>query len=241
MKRKRLALMLGASGLLTLVTACLSLWAQDDIRKGRSRPDVASAPARSEPSTGSALDALQRPFVMPFEQPTTLNDVCRHLRMMLKIPVVLDRAALDRQEITGEDTVVLSLHDGIRLKTGLKLLLDQVGLTYRVVPEDNLLVITDAEGADDPLNLVLSQLKALHRDLHDVQDAVEEIRAALGLDEEDAMKMRKPTIIEELPEEGGKAAEKGKDKERDKPKTKDKDSESKPDVPSSSPRSRPGI
>src|SRR5205823_5802410 len=79
-----------------------------------------------------------------------------------------------------------------------KLLLDQVGLTYRVVAEDNLLVLTDRQGADDPVNRVLSELKELHRDVHDVQDALDEVRTALGLDD-DGPKVRKPTIIEEMP------------------------------------------
>ena len=68
------------------------------------------------------------------------------------------------------------------MKTGLKLLLDQVGLTYRVVAEDNLLIITDKEGSEDPADLILSELRALHRDLHAVQDAVDEIRDVLGDD-----------------------------------------------------------
>jgi hypothetical protein len=146
----------------------------------------------------SIQDALERPFILPFGTPTRLEDVCAHLRRILHAPVVLDRAALQRQDVRADDTIELELH-GVRLKTGLKLLLDQVGLTYRVEPGDNLLIVTDDEGADDPLHRVLAELKALHRDLHDVQDSVEEIRATLGLDE-GGPKMRKPTIIEELPD-----------------------------------------
>ncbi len=78
-----------------------------------------------------------------------------------------------------DDPVQLQL-EGVRLKTGLKLLLDQVGLTYQVVPEDNLLILTDTQGSADPIDRVLSEIKALHRDLHDVQDAIDEIRGALG-------------------------------------------------------------
>ena len=59
--------------------------------------------------------------------------------------MVLDLAALDRKSAKPDDTVQLEL-DGVRLKTGLKLLLDQVGLTFRVVAEDNLMIITDQEG-----------------------------------------------------------------------------------------------
>ena len=130
--------------------------------------------------------------------PTSLADVCEHLRQTLKAPVVLDRAALDRQELKPEDPVQLQL-EGVRLKMGLKLLLDQVGLTFQVVPEDNLLILTDSQGSADPIDRVLTEIKALHRDVHDLQDAVDEIRRSLGVDAEGGAEMRKPTIIEEMP------------------------------------------
>jgi hypothetical protein len=147
---------------------------------------------------------LHRPLSIPFGTPARLDEVCRHLGRILRAPVVLDKAALDRHELKPDDTVQLEL-EGVRLKTGLKLLLDQVGLTYRVVPEDNLLIVTDQEGAEDPVERVLAELKALHRDVHALQDEVDYLREDLGLDE-GGPKMRKPTIIEEKPEE--KAGEK---------------------------------
>ena len=104
--------------------------------------------------------ALLQPYRFPFARPTSLEQVCAHLKQTLKAPVVLDLAALDRRKVEPDDTVVLEL-DGVRLKTGLKLLLDQVGLTYRVVAEDNLLIITDKEGSEDPADLILSELRAL--------------------------------------------------------------------------------
>ena len=45
--------------------------------------------------------------------------------------VMLDIAALGRQDIEPEETVQLEL-EGVRLKTGLKLLLDQAGRPTRV-------------------------------------------------------------------------------------------------------------
>ena len=140
---------------------------------------------------------MLRPFVMPFGEPTSLEDVCTHLRQSLGGPVVLDLAALGRQKLTPQDKVQLDLK-GVRLQTGLKLLLDQVGLTYRVVPEDNLLIVTDAEGSDDRLDRVFNELEALHRDVHTLQDAIDEVRATLGIEEGEPT-MRQPTIIEELP------------------------------------------
>jgi hypothetical protein len=150
----------------------------------------------------SLQDALLRRFMFPFSRPTSLEQVCAYLKRTLKAPVILDLAALERQDVKPEDTVQLEI-DGVRLKTGLKLLLDQVGLTYRVVPEDNLLVITDREGSEDPADRIWAELRALHRDLHDVQDAIDELRDYLGDEGSGAAKVRKPTIIEETPEHAG--------------------------------------
>jgi hypothetical protein len=177
----------------------------------RNGPDL-QPPVQSrarEPGGGdmiSVQDALQRPFAFPFAAPTSLSDVCQYLRRTLRAPVVLDRAALDRQELEPDDQVQLEL-EGVRLKTGLKLLLDQVGLTFQVVPEDNLLILTDTQGSAEPIDRVLSEVKALHRDVHDLQDAVDDLRAALAPGQEGGPKVHKPTIIEELPGEN-KPAEK---------------------------------
>ena len=146
-----------------------------------------------------------QPYHFPFSKPTPLFQVCAHLKETLKGAVVLDLAALGRQDVEPDDPVQLEL-EGVRLKTGLKLLLDQVGLTYRVVAEDNLMIITDREGSDDPSDRIWSELRALHRDLHALQDDVDELRDYLG-DDREGGRVRKPTIIEELPEiEGQKPA-----------------------------------
>ena len=145
--------------------------------------------------------ALLRPYRFPFARPTPLIQVCAHLKETLKAAVVLDLAALDRQDVEPEDPVQLDI-EGVRLKTGLKLLLDQVGLTYRVVAEDNLMIITDREGSDDPMERILAELKALHRDVHSLQDEVDELRDFVG-DEREVGRVRKPTIIEEMPEGEG--------------------------------------
>jgi len=156
-------------------------------------------------------DALLRPFPFAFSRPTALAHVCASLRRALKAPVVLDLAALKRQSVEPEDTVQLEL-EGVRLKTGLKLLLDQLGLTYRVIAEDNLMIITDLEGAEDPAERILAELRSLHRELHDVQDAVDELRDYLVDQPAEGPRMRKPTIIEEMPENPGQkpAIEPGK-------------------------------
>jgi hypothetical protein len=190
MKKRNKALVLLAIGLGVIVSARLSVRAQERDQVGPR-----------EQSAISVQDALERPFTFPFAAPTSLAEVCQHLRKALRAPVVLDLAALERQELKADDTVELQL-EGVRLKTGLKLLLDQVGLTYHVVPEDNLLILTDTHGSSDPLDRVVSELKALHRDVHDLQDAVDDIMMALGIGESaGGARVRKPTIIEEVPGE----------------------------------------
>jgi hypothetical protein len=157
-----------------------------------------AAVARDTSNTLSIQDALLRPYHFPFSRPTPLLQVCAHLKQTLKGAVVLDLAALDRQDVGPEDQVQLEL-EGVRLKTGLKLLLDQLRLTYRVVAEDNLMIITDREGSEDTTDRVWSELRTLHRDLHTLQDDVEDLRDYLG-DDRQGGRVHKPTIIEELPE-----------------------------------------
>jgi hypothetical protein len=192
-------------------------------QEGRVRADVAVAGGAS---TRSVQDALLLPFDFPFDKPTPLQEVARHLAATLHAPVVIDRAAIDRQGLKEDDDVQLRL-GGVRLKTGLKLLLDQLDLTYHVVPEDNLLIITDAVGSENPIDGVATQLKSLHRDLHAVQDAVDDLRAALGAGDTGG-RMRKPTIIEEI------VPEKGKDS------GKPDSAPAEPPSAVSPPRSRPG-
>jgi hypothetical protein len=168
--------------------------------KTKAEPSVLSSKMPTEPKTdiSSIQQAMLRPYRLPFVGPTTLEAVRAHLKKTLNIPVVLDRAALARQALTPDDTVQLEL-DGVRLKTGLQLLLDQVGLTYHIVPEDDLLVLTDREGSDDPLAKLRAEVRELHRDVHAIQYSIDDLTDLLvpeGLD----LRMRKPTIIEELPE-----------------------------------------
>ena len=179
-----LVLLLMAVGV--LVSARLSVRAQErgpNVPQERVGPRPKRAPQggdRAGPAVVSVQDALLRPFSFPFATPTSLAEVCEHLHQTLKAPVVLDRAALDRLELKPEDPVQLRL-EGVRLKVGLKLLLDQVGLTFQVVPEDNLLILTDTQGSADPIDRVLTEIKALHHDVHDLQDSVDETSRRLSV------------------------------------------------------------
>ena len=164
----------------------------------------------------SVQDAMLRPFSWSFAEETKLLDVVALLKRKLARRWCSTCAALARKKVTPESTVRLEL-EGVRLKTGLKLLLDQVRLTVRVVPEDNLLILTDEEGADDPSDRIYAEVKALHHDIHALQDALVELRRDLGPEEEPGPALRKPTIIEDLPD--------GQDKE----------------MPTEKPARRPGL
>ena len=149
--------------------------------------------------------ALGKPFAFPFRKDTSLESVTEHLHKVLDAPVVLDIAALDRLGIRPETTVRLEL-SGVRLETGLKLLLDQVGMTYRVIPEDNLLLLTDHPDGDDKASQTLAEIKVLHRELHDLRDAMDDILDILA-PEEKGPTTKKPTMIEEIPDGKGKAGD----------------------------------
>jgi hypothetical protein len=201
MRKVNLLLVLGGLLVGLVLASHVTLRAQG----GRKPADDASAAqgevvAPEKPSaSGSIQDALHKPFQFSFGHPTTLADLAKRLSHELAAPVVLDLAALERLDIKPEATVKLEI-GGVRLKTGLKLLLDQVGLTYRVVPEDNLLILTDKEGSDDPLDRIVAELHELHRDVHELQDTVDELRELSSPSGGEGAKVRKPTIIEELPE-----------------------------------------
>jgi hypothetical protein len=168
------------------------------IRAQDGDPGVRKAEAAK---TRHIADAMLQPIRLPFAAETSLEDVAAYLRKELKANVVLDRAALDRQDLEPTDKVQMELSD-VRLKTGLKLLLDQVGLTAKIVPEDNLLIITDKEESEEPIDRVLVEIKALHRDVHSLQDDVRNLRNLIEapiVEGEPGATMRKPTIIEEKP------------------------------------------
>jgi len=141
---------------------------------------------------------LEKPGTFPFVEETPLAAVAEHLRRDLNAQVVLDLAALKRLKLDENAAVRLDLKN-VRRSTGLRLLLEQVDMTFRVEDEDNLLILTDRRGAADPLERLEARLDGMHREIHDLQDAVEEVYQTVAPREEGPV-LRTPTIIEELPE-----------------------------------------
>ena len=55
----------------------------------------------------------------------------------------------------------------------------------------------------------MAEVHELHRDIHDLQDAVDELRDASGLLTAEGARVRKPTIIEEIPDNAEAKPEEG--------------------------------
>jgi hypothetical protein len=94
---------------------------------------------------GKAID-------MSFAAETPLDDVLKYIRAATKgtafpegIPIYVDPAGLQRAERSLNSTIIIDLTQ-VPLRTSLRLILTQLGLTYRV--KDGLLTIT-SEGSDD--------------------------------------------------------------------------------------------
>jgi hypothetical protein len=211
MYRIRSGLTVGlALAVLLAVATRLPIRAQTQTADAKPKSSVVAA-ARVTPSldrraTASVSQALTQQHRLPFRKETSLQEVAAYLHKILDAPVVLDIAALKRLSISPETTVRLEL-DGARLQTGLKLLLDQVGLTYRVLPEDNLLLLTDqSKDPEDPSERTLAEIKALHREVHELQDALDEVLDILA-PRNNPPATKKPTLIEEVPDDKGKGVE----------------------------------
>lgn len=184
-------------------TLHLASRAQDARERPRAEPGGATAFRNIGRVRIPVEQRLLQPFEFHFEQETTLDALAKALRQQLDAPVVLDLAALKRLEITPASTVKLDLQ-GVRLKTGLKLLLDQAQLTYKVVAEDNLLILTDAEGAEEPTARLFAELKGLRGDLAKLQKDFDQLNSSIVPVEDLGPALRKPTIIEEMPGDKGR-------------------------------------
>ena len=96
---------------------------------------------------------LKRPIPMSFPNETALDDVIKYVRTGTKsqafpdgIPIYVDPLGLQEAERSLNSTVTIDVAQ-IPLRTSLKLVLQQIGLTYRV--KDGLLTITSIDSADE--------------------------------------------------------------------------------------------
>jgi hypothetical protein len=104
-----------------------------------------------DPKTRDILSRLEQPIPMAFPDETPLGEVLKYIKAMTQgpggdgIPIYVDPVGLNEASRTLQSPVTLDL-EGVPLKTTLRLLLKQLGLTYTV--KDGLLTIT-AESSDN--------------------------------------------------------------------------------------------
>ncbi len=76
-------------------------WSFVSAQAPAAKPPAQQAPKAAEPER-TVEEILQRRGTLPFAEPTTLADVAAYLQKTLHAPVVLDKAALRRQELTPQ-------------------------------------------------------------------------------------------------------------------------------------------
>ncbi|MDR3637414.1 MAG: hypothetical protein P4L84_26655, partial [Isosphaeraceae bacterium] len=109
-----------------------------------------------DPKTKSIIAKLDEPISMSFANETPLEDVLKYIKSATQgpndsgIPIYVDPVGLQEAEKTMQSPVQLDL-EGVPLKTTLRLLLKQLGLTYTV--KDGMLTITSESSDDQPTEI----------------------------------------------------------------------------------------
>ncbi len=109
-----------------------------------------------DPKTKSILAKLDEPISMNFANETPLEDVLKYIKQATQgpsdsgIPIYVDPVGLQEAEKTMTSPITLDL-EGVPLKTTLRLLLKQLGLTYTV--KDAMLTITSVSSEDQPTEI----------------------------------------------------------------------------------------
>ncbi len=109
-----------------------------------------------DPKTKGILAKLDEPLSMSFPNETPLEDVLKYIKQATQgpndtgIPIYVDPVGLQEAEKTMTSPVQLDL-EGVPLKTTLRLLLKQLGLTYTV--KDGMLTITSESSSDQPTEI----------------------------------------------------------------------------------------
>ena len=104
-----------------------------------------------DPKTKQILEKLDQPVAMSFPNETPLEDVLKYVKQATQgandsgIPIYVDPLGLQEADKTMTSPVSLDL-EGVPLKTTLRLMLKQLGLTYTV--KDGFLMITSQESED---------------------------------------------------------------------------------------------
>ena len=112
---------------------------------------------RNPQRTKQIAEKLELPIPMSFPVETTLDDVLKHIKQAtttptyLGIPIYVDPVGLMEAEKSMTSTVKIN-PGRLPLKTSLRLILEQIGLTYSV--RDGFLEITSLESDDQPTEVL---------------------------------------------------------------------------------------
>jgi hypothetical protein len=104
-----------------------------------------------DPRTRQILEKLDEPISMSFANETPLDDVLKYVKQATTtptfngIPIYVDPIGLQEAERSMNSTVQIDL-EGVPLKTTLRLILKQLGLTYTV--KDGFMIITSEDSED---------------------------------------------------------------------------------------------
>jgi hypothetical protein len=92
---------------------------------------------------------------------TTLDDAIRYLKDLHGIDIEFNRKALERAGINPNETLITRRLRGVPLKSALKLVLDELGLSY--VIKHDVLLITSRDDADTTLSTRVYPVRDLVR------------------------------------------------------------------------------
>jgi tetratricopeptide (TPR) repeat protein len=128
-----------------------------EITERRIRRYESTDLVQRDPKTLAILDALKQPISMPFPNETPIEEILNYIKTATQserlpggIPMYVDPAGLTEAEITMSSPVTVNL-EGVPLKTSLRLLLKQIGLTYTV--KDGLMTVTAELSANQPTEI----------------------------------------------------------------------------------------
>ncbi|MFM1801993.1 MAG: hypothetical protein RJA81_1345 [Planctomycetota bacterium] len=122
-----------------------------EITEKRAKYNKTTDLVERDPQTQNILNKLDLPLSMPYPNETPLEDVLKYITQQTQGPndnglqIHVDPIGLEDASATMQSTVRISL-EGVPLKRSLKIILDQLDLTYTV--QDGLLFIS-WKGAED--------------------------------------------------------------------------------------------
>ncbi|MCE9547017.1 MAG: hypothetical protein K8T25_16200, partial [Planctomycetia bacterium] len=96
------------------------------------------------------MDQLKEPTKLDFEE-TPLDDVIDYLKDLHGIPIMLDSKALEDVGVSSDTPVTMRNVRGISLRSALKLMLRKIDPTLTYAIQDETLMITTKEGAQQNL------------------------------------------------------------------------------------------